>query len=92
MDWYPAQQPPASLNYVSSSADKTVLLWSIESYVTCTKALFTLPFRDAPLGKLEGHEDVVNRIAFHPSGRLLASSRSIRYRLCFSFLALILMQ
>ena len=51
--------------------------------VTCTKlnmiklkvAVLILKsiYRDTPLANIEGHEKRVSRVAYHPSGRFLAS-------------------
>eukprot|EP01118_Nematostelium_gracile_P015377 TRINITY_DN6154_c0_g1_i1.p1 TRINITY_DN6154_c0_g1~~TRINITY_DN6154_c0_g1_i1.p1 ORF type:complete len:468 (+),score=112.15 TRINITY_DN6154_c0_g1_i1:121-1524(+) len=50
----------SSLNLVSAGADNRVLLWSLD--------------KEEPLQELVGHEERVNRIAFHPTGKYLASA------------------
>ena len=35
--------------------------------------MFITFFRDTPLANIEGHEKRVSRVAYHPSGRFLAS-------------------
>ncbi|RWS07423.1 U4/U6 small nuclear ribonucleoprotein Prp4-like protein [Dinothrombium tinctorium] len=51
---------PTVLNLASSATDGSVNLWNLES--------------EEPIGSLEGHENHrVSRIAFHPSGRFLAT-------------------
>ncbi|KAF2073413.1 hypothetical protein CYY_005261 [Polysphondylium violaceum] len=50
----------SSVNMATSSADSTIKLWNLES--------------NLPIGSLDGHLDVVNRVAFHPSGQYLLST------------------
>jgi U4/U6 small nuclear ribonucleoprotein PRP4 len=54
-------QSPTALNMASCGADNSVLLWSLRE-----------PSR--PLHRFNSHTAKVNRIAFHPSGRFLAST------------------
>ncbi|CAI6286493.1 unnamed protein product [Periconia digitata] len=66
IDWVPgATLPgttvsPESVNLASGGAGGKVQLWSLE--------------HDKPLQTLEGHTERVCRVAFHPSGRYLASA------------------
>ncbi|GMT00380.1 hypothetical protein PENTCL1PPCAC_22554, partial [Pristionchus entomophagus] len=53
-------QPKTAVNVASCSHDGGVLLWSLE--------------KETPLLELENHGNRVNRIAFHPSGKYLASA------------------
>lgn len=63
-----ATQSPSSCNLASSGADCKVMLWSLES--------------DTPIETLSGHEHRINRVAFHPSGRYVASaSHDLTWRL-----------
>lgn len=54
-------QSPAAVNVASAGLDSTIKLWSTQS----GDALHTL----------SGHADRLARVAFHPSGRLLGSTR-----------------
>ncbi|KNE60554.1 hypothetical protein AMAG_05933 [Allomyces macrogynus ATCC 38327] len=61
--WHPAATlglDAGAANFATGGADNVVCLWSLD--------------KDTPLARLEGHEARVNRIAFHPSGRYLASA------------------
>lgn len=66
IDWLPGATLPgtttssASLNLASGGAGGKVQLWSLDD--------------DKPLRTLDGHTDRVCRLAFHPSGRYLASA------------------
>jgi len=66
IDWTPeATLPggtvsPSSVNFASGGAGGKIQLWSLDD--------------DKPLRTLEGHTDRVCRVAFHPSGRYLASA------------------
>ncbi|KAL5121264.1 hypothetical protein ACEQ8H_000732 [Pleosporales sp. CAS-2024a] len=66
VDWMPGATLPgshvsdSSVNFASGGAGGKVQLWSLEG--------------DKPLRTLEGHTDRVCRVAFHPSGRYLASA------------------
>lgn len=66
IDWAPGATLPgstiskSSMNFASGGGGGKIQLWSLES--------------DIPLQTLEGHSDRVCRIAFHPSGRYLASA------------------
>lgn len=53
-------QSSTSCNVASCGADRTIKIWSLESA--------------EPLCSLEGHHDVVNRVAFHPMGSYLSST------------------
>ncbi len=56
----PAEEAENVATIATCGADQTVRLWSLS--------------RDTPLATLTGHTDRVNRVAFHPSGRFLASA------------------
>jgi U4/U6 small nuclear ribonucleoprotein PRP4 len=66
IDWVPGATLPGStissgsVNFASGGAGGKVQLWSLDD--------------DKPLRTLEGHTDRVCRLAFHPSGRYLASA------------------
>jgi U4/U6 small nuclear ribonucleoprotein PRP4 len=66
LDWMPGSTLPgsnvstSSVNFASGGAGGMVQLWSLDD--------------DKPLHTLEGHTDRVCRIAFHPSGKYLASA------------------
>ncbi|KAL5375250.1 hypothetical protein DPSP01_011348 [Paraphaeosphaeria sporulosa] len=66
IDWVPGATLPGSVvssssaNFASGGAGGKVQLWSLDD--------------DKPLRTLEGHADRVCRVAFHPSGRYLASA------------------
>ncbi|KAL1604082.1 hypothetical protein SLS60_005674 [Paraconiothyrium brasiliense] len=66
IDWVPGATLPgstvssSSANFASGGAGGKVQLWSLDD--------------DKPLRTLEGHTDRVCRVAFHPSGRYLASA------------------
>lgn len=66
IDWMPgatlsgSQVSSSSVNFASGGAGGKVQLWSLDD--------------DKPLKTLEGHTDRVCRLAFHPSGRYLASA------------------
>ena len=53
-------QDPNAANFCSSSADKTVRVWSLT--------------KDTPLATMEGHTDKVNKVAFHPTGNYVGST------------------
>jgi len=57
----PTQTPHRGCSLGSAGSDGKILLWGLED-------------GDAPLAVLSGHEDRVNRVAFHPQGSLLAST------------------
>jgi U4/U6 small nuclear ribonucleoprotein PRP4 len=56
----PMDEPESVATIATCGADQTVRLWSLS--------------QDVPLATLTGHTDRVNRVAFHPSGRYLASA------------------
>lgn len=56
----PTDEAEGVATIASCGADHTVRLWSLS--------------QDTPLATLTGHTDRVNRVAFHPSGRFLASA------------------
>jgi U4/U6 small nuclear ribonucleoprotein PRP4 len=56
----PMDEAESVATIATCGADQTVRLWSLS--------------RDSPLATLTGHTDRVNRVAFHPSGRFLASA------------------
>lgn len=56
-------QSRTAVNVASCSHDGGVLLWSLE--------------KETPLLELENHGDRVSRVAFHPSGKYLASAWSV---------------
>ncbi|KAJ8472752.1 hypothetical protein ONZ51_g8306 [Trametes cubensis] len=61
--WHPEATKSLSedaVNFVSGAADLSVHLWSLNS--------------ETPLATLKGHADRVARVAFHPSGRYVASA------------------
>lgn len=66
IDWVPGATLPgstvssSSVNFASGGAGGKIQLWSLDD--------------DKPLKTLEGHTDRVCRIAFHPSGRYIASA------------------
>jgi U4/U6 small nuclear ribonucleoprotein PRP4 len=66
LDWMPGSTlsgsnvSTSSVNFASGGAGGKVQLWSLDD--------------DKPLHTLEGHTDRVCRIAFHPSGKYLASA------------------
>ncbi|KAF2786122.1 WD40 repeat-like protein [Melanomma pulvis-pyrius CBS 109.77] len=66
IDWMPgatlegSNVSPSSVNFASGGGGGKVQLWSLDN--------------DKPLATLEGHSDRVCRVAFHPSGRYLASA------------------
>ncbi|KAF2253574.1 U4/U6 small nuclear ribonucleoprotein-like protein Prp4 [Trematosphaeria pertusa] len=66
IDWMPGATLPgttvssSSVNLASGGAGGKIQLWSLDD--------------DKPLRTLEGHADRVCRVAFHPSGRYLASA------------------
>jgi U4/U6 small nuclear ribonucleoprotein PRP4 len=66
LDWMPgatlagSNVSTSSVNFASGGAGGKVQLWSLDN--------------DKPLRTLEGHTDRVCRVAFHPSGRYLASA------------------
>lgn len=66
IDWMPGATLPgsnistSSVNFASGGGGGKVQLWSLDD--------------DKPLRTLEGHSDRVCRIAFHPSGRYIASA------------------
>jgi U4/U6 small nuclear ribonucleoprotein PRP4 len=66
IDWAPGATLPgsnissSSMNFASGGGGGKIQLWSLDD--------------DKPLNTLEGHSDRVCRIAFHPSGRFLASA------------------
>jgi len=63
-----ATQSPSSCNLASSGADCKVMIWSLDS--------------ETPIETFTGHEHRVNRVAFHPSGRYVASaSHDLTWRL-----------
>jgi len=80
--WHPQatlSQPETALNLASGGADGTVALWSLKRYDPREKPPFnantrTFPTSESPLSVLEGHEGRVCRVAFHPSGRYVASA------------------
>ncbi|KAI9183238.1 hypothetical protein H9P43_004155 [Blastocladiella emersonii ATCC 22665] len=62
--WHPRAtvgQSESACNLASGGADHAVHLWSLDG-------------RETPLASLVGHTDRVSRIAFHPSGRFLATT------------------
>jgi U4/U6 small nuclear ribonucleoprotein PRP4 len=66
IDWAPGATLPgsnistSSMNFASGGGGGKIQLWSLDD--------------DKPISTLEGHSDRVCRIAFHPSGRYLASA------------------
>ncbi|OAL55991.1 U4/U6 small nuclear ribonucleo protein Prp4 [Pyrenochaeta sp. DS3sAY3a] len=66
IDWFPSATLPggnvssSSVNLASGGSGGKIQLWSLDN--------------DKPLQSLEGHSDRVCRVAFHPSGRYLASA------------------
>ncbi|KAH7124056.1 WD40-repeat-containing domain protein [Dendryphion nanum] len=66
IDWLPGATLPGSgispstVNFASGGGGGKIQLWSLED--------------DKPLNTLEGHAERVCKIAFHPSGRYLASA------------------
>ncbi|KAF2013259.1 U4/U6 small nuclear ribonucleo protein-like protein Prp4 [Aaosphaeria arxii CBS 175.79] len=66
IDWVPGATLPDSgisssdINFASGGGGGKINLWSLDS--------------DTPLGTLSGHSERVCKIAFHPSGRYLASA------------------
>ena len=66
IDWIPgatlsnSNVSSANVNFASGGGGGKIQLWSLDD--------------DKPLSTLEGHSDRVCRIAFHPSGRYLASA------------------
>ncbi|KAF2750669.1 WD40 repeat-like protein [Sporormia fimetaria CBS 119925] len=66
IDWAPGATLPgsnissSSMNFASGGGGGKIQLWSLDS--------------DRPLSTLEGHSDRICRVAFHPSGRYLASA------------------
>ena len=66
IDWFPSATlpgssvSPSSVNLATGGGEGNVNLWSLDS--------------DTPLSTLDGHTGRVCRVAFHPSGRFLASA------------------
>ncbi|KAF1959439.1 U4/U6 small nuclear ribonucleo protein-like protein Prp4 [Byssothecium circinans] len=66
IDWFPGATLPgttvssSSVNFISGGGGGKVQLWSLDD--------------EKPLRTLEGHTERVCRVAFHPSGRYLASA------------------
>lgn len=59
------------LLYFKDKSDVSLSLrhWQLQLY----KIGMLFPFRDTPLANIEGHEKRVSRVAYHPSGRFLAT-------------------
>ncbi|CBZ52036.1 putative U4/U6 small nuclear ribonucleoprotein [Neospora caninum Liverpool] len=77
-----AQKGGVPLLLASGGADGAICLWDIHRMHTRSSGLESSAktphsnqnSRDLLVFQLEGHEDRVNRLAFHPSGRYLAST------------------
>lgn len=76
--WHPQatlSQSPSSVNFATGGADNKVNLWSIDSLSDPNSLGGKEPEANTtPLSTLSGHSLRVCRVAFHPSGRTLASA------------------
>lgn len=62
-----------TLLLASGSADATVCLWNL-GLATKVGACTVTPSSKLLAGRLTGHEDRINRVSFHPTGRCLATT------------------
>ncbi|XP_026191125.1 U4/U6 small nuclear ribonucleoprotein Prp4 [Cyclospora cayetanensis] len=64
----------SSLLLASGSADATVCLWDLGRAAKCGLQGASAASAKLLVGKLTGHEERVNRVVFHPTGRSLATT------------------
>ncbi|KAL8448945.1 hypothetical protein Emag_003797 [Eimeria magna] len=62
-----------TLILASGSADATVCLWNI-GQAAKADSLTAVPSNKLLIGRLTGHEERVNRVVFHPTGRCLGTT------------------
>lgn len=80
--WHPQatlSQGEGLVNLVSGGGEGNVHLWSLNRcvtflFLTSTDISYFLPHSDNPLAIMKGHKGRVCRVAFHPSGKYVASA------------------
>ena len=60
-----------------------ILFWCNEHIIFYQRYMATF-VRDTPLANIEGHEKRVSRVAYHPSGRFLASCWWVKEKICLN--------
>merc|ERR1719258_644906 len=77
--WHPSACSPQAGNVALASGDAKglIMLWSMSEDDSMGEAKV-----EVPLKQLEGHEDRVNRVAFHPMGKhVISTSHDLTWRM-----------